>query len=153
MLIGNMTRDPQVKNLPSGVVLAEFGLAMNRKYRTSAGEDKEEVCFVDCVAFAKQAETIAQWCRKGKPLFVEGRLKLDQWQDQQGGNRSKLTVTVENFQFLGTRDAGDGQGAGGRGENDTGDFDPTAGDSRPRQQQPAARQQGQQARGGGGYRR
>jgi single-strand DNA-binding protein len=116
MMIGNLTRDPQVKNLPSGVVLAEFGLAMSRKYRTASGEDKEEVCFVDCAAFGKQAETIAQWCRKGKPLFVEGRLKYDTWEDRLGGQkRHKLSVTVENFQFLGSRadDAGGGAGAGG----------------------------------------
>src|SRR3954454_23481648 len=86
---------------------------MSRKYRTAAGEDKEEVCFVDCAAFGKQAETIAQWCRKGKPLFVEGRLKYDTWEDRQGGQkRSKLTVTVDGFQFLGTRDDGGRQDAG-----------------------------------------
>src|SRR3954463_4888907 len=106
MMIGNLTRDPQVKNLAGGLVVAEFGLAMNRKYRTANGEDKEEVCFVDCSAFGKQAETIAQWCKKGKQLFVEGRLKYDQWEDQRSGGakRSKITVVVENFQFLGSRD-------------------------------------------------
>src|SRR3954471_15903426 len=106
MMIGNLTRDPQVKNLSGGLVVAEFGLAMNRKYRTANGEDKEEVCFVDCSAFGKQAETIAQWCKKGKQLFVEGRLKYDQWEDQRSGGakRSKITVVVENFQFLGSRD-------------------------------------------------
>ena len=115
MMIGNLTRDPQVKNLPSGVVLAEFGLAMSRKYRTASGEDKEEVCFVDCAAFGKQAETIAQWCRKGKPLFVEGRLKYDTWEDRLGGQkRHKLSVTVENFQFLGSR-ADDASGFAGGG--------------------------------------
>jgi single-strand DNA-binding protein len=113
MMIGNLTRDPQVKNLPSGVVLAEFGLAMSRKYRTASGEDKEEVCFVDCAAFGKQAETIAQWCRKGKPLFVEGRLKYDTWEDRLGGQkRHKLSVTVENFQFLGSRSDDANGGAG-----------------------------------------
>lgn len=106
MLIGNLTRDPQVKHLPGGdTIVAEFGIAMNRRYRTAAGEDKEEVCFVDCAAFGKQAETIAQWCKKGKQLFVEGRLKFDTWEDRGGGaKRSKLSVVVENFQFLGGRD-------------------------------------------------
>jgi single-strand DNA-binding protein len=104
-IIGNLTRDPIVKQLPSNTTLAEFGLAMSRKYRTAAGEDKEEVCFVDCTAFGRQAETIAQWCRKGKQLFVEGRLKYDTWEDRQGGaKRSKLSIVVENFQFLGSRD-------------------------------------------------
>lgn len=106
MMIGNLTRDPQVKNLSAGLVVADFGLAMNRKYRTANGEDKEEVCFVDCSAFGKQAEVIAQWCKKGKQLFVEGRLKYDQWEDQRSGGakRSKVTVVVENFQFLGSKD-------------------------------------------------
>ena len=101
-LMGNLTRDPQVKHLPSQMVVAEFGLAVNRRYKTAAGEDKEEVAFVDCSAFGRQAETISQYCTKGKPIFVEGRLKFDSWDDRHGaGKRSKLTVVVENFQFLG----------------------------------------------------
>ena len=103
MLIGNLTRDPQVKHLPSQTVVADFGLATNRKYRTAAGEDKEETCFVDCSAFGKQAEVIGQFCQKGKPIFVEGRLKFDSWEDKAGGKRSKVSVVVENFQFLGSR--------------------------------------------------
>jgi single-strand DNA-binding protein len=104
MLMGNLTRDPQLKHLPSNLVVAEFGLACNRRYRTAAGEDKEEVAFVDCTAFGRQAETIGQHCTKGKPLFVEGRLKYDTWEDKQGGGkRSKLSVTVENFQFIGAK--------------------------------------------------
>jgi single-strand DNA-binding protein len=101
-LMGNLTRDPQVKHLPSQMVVVEFGLAVNRKYRTADGVDKEEVAFVDCTTFGRQAETISQYCTKGKPIFVEGRLKFDTWDDRQGGGkRSKLTVVVENFQFLG----------------------------------------------------
>src|SRR5829696_2139030 len=101
-LMGNLTRDPQVKHLPSQMVVAEFGLAVNRRYKTATGEDKEEVAFVDCSAFGRQAETISQYCTKGKPIFVEGRLKFDTWDDKQGaGKRSKLAVVVENFQFLG----------------------------------------------------
>lgn len=104
VLMGNLTRDPQLKHLPSKLVVAEFGLACNRRYRTAAGEDKEEVVFVDCTAFARQAETIGQYCTKGKPLFIEGRLKYDSWEDKQGGGkRSKVTVVVENFQFIGTK--------------------------------------------------
>ncbi len=105
VLMGNLTRDPQLKHLPSNLVVAEFGLACNRRFRTAAGEDKEEVAFVDCSAFGRQAETIGQYCTKGKPIFVEGRLKFDTWDDRAGGGkRSKLTVVVENFQFLGPRD-------------------------------------------------
>ena len=111
-LMGNLTRDPQVKHLPSQMVVAEFGLAVNRRYKTATGEDKEEVAFVDCTAFGRQAETISQFCTKGKPIFVEGRLKFDTWDDKGGaGKRSKLTVVVENFQFLG-RAGEDGQSAG-----------------------------------------
>jgi single-strand DNA-binding protein len=108
-LMGNLTRDPQVKHLPSQMVVAEFGLAVNRRYKTATGEDKEEVAFVDCTAFGRQAETISQYCTKGKPIFVEGRLKFDTWDDKQGnGKRSKLTVVVENFQFLGRPGETDG---------------------------------------------
>ena len=104
VLMGNLTRDPQLKHLPSNLVVAEFGLACNRRYRTAAGEDKEEVAFVDCTAFGRQAETIGQYCTKGKPLFVEGRLKYDTWDDKAGGaKRSKLSVVVENFQFVGAK--------------------------------------------------
>ena len=109
-LMGNLTRDPQVKHLPSQMVVVEFGLAVNRKYKTADGVDKEEVAFVDCTAFGRQAETISQYCTKGKPIFVEGRLKFDTWDDRAGGGkRSKLTVVVENFQFLGR--PGDTDGA------------------------------------------
>jgi single-strand DNA-binding protein len=114
LLIGNLTRDPQLKYLPSQTPVAEFGMAVNRKFRTANGEDREEVTFVDITAFGKQAEVINQYCQKGKALFVEGRLKFDSWEDKQtGGKRSKLTVVVENFQFLGGRDQGSGGGGGG----------------------------------------
>ena len=116
LLMGNLTRDPQLKYLPSQTAVAEFGLACNRKFRTANGEDREEVTFVDVTAFGKQAEVINQYCQKGKALFVEGRLKYDQWEDKNGGGkRSKLTVVIENFQFVGGRD-GAGGGGGGGGE-------------------------------------
>lgn len=107
LLMGNLTRDPQLKHLANSTVVAEFGLACNRRYRTAAGEDKEEVAFVDCTAFGRQAETIGQYCAKGKPLFVEGRLKYDTWEAKGGeagsGKRSKLSVIVEKFQFIGSK--------------------------------------------------
>jgi single-strand DNA-binding protein len=106
MLMGNLTRDPQVKTLPNQTVLAEFGLACNRKFKTADGEDRQETTFVDCTAFGRQAEVIGEWCQKGKAIFVEGRLKYDSWDDKNGGGkRSKLAVVVENFQFIGGRDA------------------------------------------------
>src|SRR3954449_4589368 len=117
ILMGNLTRDPQMKYLPSQTAVTEFGLACNRKFKTQAGEDKEEVTFVDCTAFGRTGEVINQYFTKGKPIFIEGRLKYDQWEDKQGGGkRSKITVVVENFQFVGGRDgAGGGPGGGGGG--------------------------------------
>src|SRR5688572_27140195 len=125
ILIGNLTRDPQLKYLPNQTAVAEFGVACNRKFRTAQGEDREEVTFVDCTAFAKTGELINQYFTKGKPIFIEGRLKYDQWEDKQGGGkRSKLTVVVNNFQFVGGRDGGGGGGGGGGGHDEgQGDYD------------------------------
>jgi single-strand DNA-binding protein len=130
ILIGNLTRDPQLKYLPSQTAVVEFGLATNRKFKAANGEDREEVCFVDCSAFGKTAEVINQYCQKGRPLFIEGRLKFDSWEDQQGGGkRSKLTVVVENFQFLGSREGG----GGAPGQDSGGGEDQTRAASRPPQ--------------------
>ena len=122
ILMGNLTRDPQLKYLPSQTAVAEFGLAMNRRWRDAQGQDREEVCFVDCAAFGKTGETINQYFKKGKPIFIEGRLKLDQWDDKQGGGkRSKLSVIVEGFSFIGGPGEGGGGGGGGNYDNvDTG---------------------------------
>jgi single-strand DNA-binding protein len=109
ILIGNLTRDPQLKYLPSQTAVVEFGLATNRKFKAANGEDREEVCFVDCSAFGRTAEVINQYCQKGRPIYIEGRLKFDSWEDKQGGGkRNKLTVVIENFQFLGGREGGGG---------------------------------------------
>jgi single-strand DNA-binding protein len=118
MLIGNLTRDPQLKYLPSQTAVAEFGLAMNRKFKAANGEDREEVCYVDCSAFGRTAEVINQYCQKGRPIFIEGRLKFDSWEDKQGGGkRSKLSVVVEAFQFLGGREGGGAGAPDAGGEN------------------------------------
>lgn len=110
ILAGNLTRDPQLKYLPNQTPVVEFGMAVNRKYSVN-GEQREDVTFVDCAAFGKPAEVIHQYCSKGKQLLVEGRLKFDTWEDKQGGGkRSKLSVVVEQFQFLGGK--GDGEGGG-----------------------------------------
>jgi single-strand DNA-binding protein len=109
LLMGNLTRDPQLKYLPSQTAVCEFGVACNRKYKLQSGEQREEVTFVDCSAFAKTAELINQYFSKGKPIFIEGRLKYDQWEDKQGGGkRSRLSVHVDNFQFIGGRDSAGG---------------------------------------------
>ncbi len=102
ILMGNVTRDPELRYTPKGMAIAKIGLAVNRVWRNEAGESKEEVTFVDIDAFGKQAETIGQYIKKGSPLFVEGRLKLDQWDDKQTGQkRSRLGVVLDNFQFIG----------------------------------------------------
>lgn len=107
LLMGNLTRDPELKYLPSQTAIVEFGLAVNRKWKSKDGTDGEETCFVDCTAFGKTAEVMNQYLAKGRPVFIEGRLKLDQWQDSKtGANRSKLRVVVENFQFVGGRQDG-----------------------------------------------
>jgi len=106
MLIGNLTRDPQLSYLPSQTPVVEFGLAINRTFRKQDGSQGEETCFVDCQMFGKRAEVINQYVKKGDPLFVEGRLKFDSWQAQDGSKRSKLRVFVENFEFLGKGSSG-----------------------------------------------
>ena len=104
-LIGNLTRDPQLKQLPN-LTVAEFGIATNRRWKGAEGQDREEVCFVDCAAFGKAAEVIQQYCTRGKLMLIEGRLKYETWDDKNGGGkRHKLSVVVENFQFLSSRDA------------------------------------------------
>ena len=115
MLIGNLTRDPEIKYTPKGTAIAAFGLAVNRNYSTETGEKREEVTFVDLEAYGRVAEIIGEYCKTGRPLFVEGRLKLDTWDDKQSGQkRSKMKVVVENMQLLGGRDGGPaGGGAGG----------------------------------------
>lgn len=99
ILIGNLTRDPQMTYLPSQTAVVEIGLAVNRKWKASDGTAKEEVCFVDARAYGKQAETINQYCHKGDTLMVEGRLTLDTWEAKDGTKRSKHRVTVEQFHF------------------------------------------------------
>ena len=107
MLMGNLTRDPEVRYTPKGTALATIGLAVNRNWTNEAGEKKEEVTFVDVEVWGRQAETIGQYLAKGRPIFVEGRLKLDQWDDKESGQkRSKLKVVCENFQFIGAPKGG-----------------------------------------------
>ena len=102
MIIGNLTRDIELSYTQSQTAIASFGMATNRKYKKKDGEQCEEVCFVDCVAFGATAETLNKYVSKGDPLFIEGRLTFDSWKAQDGSKRNKLKVTVENFQFLST---------------------------------------------------
>ncbi|MBN2450960.1 MAG: single-stranded DNA-binding protein [Lentisphaeria bacterium] len=121
LLIGNLTRDPASRATPGGTSICEMGLAINRRFRTASGEDREETCFVDIDVFGRQAEQCVRYLRKGSLAFVEGRLRLDQWEDRTTGqNRSRLKVTAERVQFLDTRsrqDDGDsGYVEGGRSQ-------------------------------------
>jgi single-strand DNA-binding protein len=101
ILGGYLTRDPEVRYTPKGMAIAKFGLAINRTWKSETGETKEEVTFVDIDAFGRPAEVIAQYLKKGRPILIEGRLKLDQWDDKQTGHkRSRLAVVLESFQFL-----------------------------------------------------
>jgi single-strand DNA-binding protein len=110
ILMGNLTRDPELRYTPKGTAIAKLGLAVNRVWRNEAGEQKEEVTFVDVDAFGRQAETIGQYLKKGRPILVEGRLRLDTWDDKQSGQKkSKLGVVLESFQFVGSPQ-GQGQG-------------------------------------------
>lgn len=113
ILLGNLTRDPQLRYLPSNTAVCEFGLAVNRRWRDKDGNQKDDVCFVDLSAFGRQAETINQYMTKGKPILVEGRLRFDSWTGQDGQKRSRLTVVVETFSFVGARGEAPGGPPGG----------------------------------------
>ena len=101
-LMGNLTRDPEVRYTPSGTAVGDLGMAVNETYKNKAGETVESTVFVDVEVWARQAETCAEYLYKGSPIFVEGRLKLDQWENQQGEKRSKLRVRADRVQFLGS---------------------------------------------------
>lgn len=115
MLIGNVTRDLELRYTPKGTAVTEIGLAVNRRYRVD-DETREETTFVDITFWGKQAETLNQYVKKGNPIYCEGRLQLDTWDDKTSGQkRSKLRVVGENFQFLGGRNDGGGGSSGGGG--------------------------------------
>lgn len=119
MLMGNLTRDIEIRHTPSNTAVGNFGLAVNRKYKTQSGEQREEVAFIDCEAWGRTAEVMSQYLSKGRPVFVEGRLKFDQWDDKNGGGkRSKLSVVVDNFQFIDSAQSGD-SGGGDHNQNST----------------------------------
>jgi len=101
ILAGNLTRDPELRYTPKGTAIAKLGMAINRTWKNEAGETKEEVTFVDVDAFGRTAEVIGQYMKKGRPILIEGRLKLDTWDDKQTNQKkSKLGVVAESFQFI-----------------------------------------------------
>jgi single-strand DNA-binding protein len=135
ILLGNLTRDVELRHTQSGQALAKFGMAINRKWSQN-GEQKESTCFVDLTAWGRQAEVLQQYVKKGSQLFVEGRLEYSTWESPEGGKRNKLEVVVENFQFVGggggrrapaqqegaAGGGGAGGGGGGGGDVDYGDI-------------------------------
>jgi len=138
LLVGNLTRDPVSRSTSGGTVICELGLAINRRFRTASGEDREETCFVDIDVFGRQAEHCVRYLRKGSLAFVEGRLRYDQWEDRTTGQkRSRLKVTAERVQFLDSRSRQDDSQQDGGYQDDGGN-----------QQQGGG---GYQQQGGGGY--
>jgi single-strand DNA-binding protein len=135
ILVGNLTRDPELRSTPNGTSICRFSLAVSRQFRNADGSTRDEVLFVEVDSFGKQAETIGRHMAKGRPLLVEGRLRLDQWESQNGEKRSRIMVVMESFQFLTapTRqelgDEGGGESTFNRGDG------PAAPQRRPQQQQ------------------
>ncbi len=112
-LMGNLTRDIELKHTSSDQSVATIGIAVNRRYTTKDGEKREDTTFVDCEAWGRTAEVMSQYLSKGSPVFIEGRLKLDQWDDRETGKkRSKLLVVIETFQFVDSKGGGGGGGGG-----------------------------------------
>lgn len=139
MLIGNLTRDPELRVTPKGTAICTFSIAVNRKFKDDSGGEREEVTYIDIEAWGKSGENISKYCTKGRPLFVEGRLRLDQWEDKTTKEkRSRMKVVLENFQFLG---GGRGEGApGGGGEGgEARSYAPRAG-AAPKPAAPAAQE-------------
>src|SRR2546423_2864953 len=117
ILLGNLTRDPEVRYTPKGTAVTDLGLAVNRTYTADNGEKREEVTFVDVTFWGRTAEVAGEYLKKGRPVFVEGRLQLDSWDDKQSGQkRSKLKVIGETMQMLGSPRGGGGANGGGEGE-------------------------------------
>jgi single-strand DNA-binding protein len=138
LLMGNLTRDPELRVTPKGTSICQFSLAINRQFKMESGETREEVIYVDVEAWGKQGETIAKYVTKGRPLYVEGRLRLDQWEDKNTKEkRSRMKVVLEQFQFLG--DSRGGPGGGGPGGPSEPGIDQTAS---PERHSPPARSGG-----------
>lgn len=103
IMMGRLTRDPQLSYLPSQTPVVEFGLASSRQWRSKEGEQREETCFIDCQAFGRMAENISKYFKKGRPVLIEGRLSFNQWETPEGVKRSKHRIHVDNFTFVDTK--------------------------------------------------
>jgi single-strand DNA-binding protein len=138
MLIGNVTRDPEVKFTPKGSAVADLGLAVNRVYTNQSGEKTEEVTYVDVELWGRLAEIAGEYAKKGRPVFIEGRLRLDSWEDKQSGQkRNRLKVVAEGLQLLGSRPGGAGGGAEYEGEGEAAAKPPRPAPARSAASEPA----------------
>jgi len=127
LLLGNVTRDPELRYTPKGSAVCDLGIAVNRAYTTDSGEKREEVTFVDVTLWGRTAEIAGEYLKKGRPVFIEGRLQLDTWDDKQTGQkRTKLRVVGENMQLLGGRPSGAGAAEAAGGDRQTGGAKTTA---------------------------
>ena len=128
MLMGRLTRDPEVRFLANGTAVTNIGLAVNRNWRNQDGQTQEEVTFVDVTAFGKRGEAVGQYLKKGRPSFIEGQLRMEQWDDKlTGPKRSKLAIIMDAFEFIDSR----GEGEGGGGNFSGGGGAPAAGGAAP----------------------
>jgi single-strand DNA-binding protein len=152
MIIGNLTRDPEVRYTPKGSAVCDMAIAVNRRYVTDSGERQEEVTYLDIVLWNKQAELAGQYLAKGRAVFIEGRLQMDTWEDKASGQkRSKIRIVCENMQFLDSKGAGAGGGGGSyQGGDDGGEGGYSAPAPAPQQRRPMG---GGGGGGGGGYQR
>ena len=139
MLIGNVTRDPEIKYTPKGSAVADVGLAINRTYTNQGGEKVEEVTYVDVELWGRLAEIANEYAKKGRPIFVEGRLRIDSWEDKQSGQkRNRLKVVGEAMQLLGSRPGGSSGGGGADFEGDAPSSKPSrSAATKPVQSEPA----------------
>jgi len=132
MLMGRLTRDPEVRFLANGTAVTNIGLAVNRNWRNQDGQTQEEVTFVDVTAFGKRGEAVGQYLKKGRPIFIEGHLRMDQWDDKQTGQkRSKLAIIMDAFEFIDSRGEGGGNAESGGGNFGGGGAAPAAGGAAP----------------------
>jgi len=115
IIVGNVTRDPELRSTPSGTQVCSFSVAVNRSYKDNSGSNVENVSFFDCSAWGKQGETIAQYVKKGSGILVSGRLEQRSWEDKEGQKRSRVEIVVEDFNFIGGGDGGSYEGGSSRG--------------------------------------
>jgi len=132
ILIGRLTRDPELRYTPSGTAVASFSIANNRTYAV-AGEKKEQVSYFDCIAWSKLGEIITEYCKKGQRIAVEGRLQQRRWEDQENNKKSKIELVIENFQFLTGKGAGDenSQSQGNTSNDSPSDYNSAGFDDNP----------------------